>query len=81
MVVKILLPWVTLSATNTPIANHWLDLQQHGETFREKSFNFWKISRVPNPQAGKGLKAFKLVKTLNSLKAKTKKEGGNELVT
>ena len=81
MVVKILLPRVTLSATNTPIANHWLDLQQHGETFREKSFNFWKISRVPNPQAGKGLKAFKLVKTLNSLKAKTKKEGGNELVT
>ena len=81
MVVKILLPWVTLSATNTPIANHWLDLQQHGEAFREKSFNFWKISRVPNPQAGKGLKAFKLVKTLNSLKAKTKKEGGKELVT
>ena len=81
MVVKILSPWVTLCATNTPIANHWLDLQQHGETFREKSFNFWKISRVPNPQAGKGLKAFKLVKTLNSLKAKTKKEGGNELVT
>ena len=81
MVVKILLPWVTLSATNTPIANHWLDLQQHGETYREKTFNFWKISRVPNPQAGKGLKAFKLVKTLNSLKAKTKKEGGRELGT
>ena len=74
MVIKLLLAWVTLPRTNTSIDNHWPDPQQHGERQNYATSNFRKL--IPSSlQAGKGLKAFKLVKTINSLKAKTKKEG------
>ena len=74
MVIKLLLAWVTLPTTNTSIPNHWLDPQQHGERQNYVRSNFRKLISS-SLQAGKGLKAFKLVKTINSLKAKTKKEG------
>ena len=70
---KPLLGWVTLPTTNTSIANHWLDPRQHGERQNNVRSNFRKLI-FSSFQAGKGLKAFKLVKTINSLKAK-KKEG------
>ena len=75
MVVKILLPWVTLSATNTSIANHWLDLQQHGETFREKSFNFWEILHFLQSSGWQGLEGFQVGQNLELAEGEDE-EGG-----
>ena len=59
--------------------------KKHCQSLTGSSTTWWEIilckiqlQETDFFQAGKGLKAFKLVKTLNSLKAKNKKEGNEQ---